>query len=224
MTEAELLGRLRSRIGSPDKNEVSNLMLLDAVQEALTQLVDELSFRVVTDNLSIALVAGQGDYALPSDVLSILWVSRNDNRLEPFGLGAHDRDMHNTQSQTSGTPTQFAVRGRRLYLYPAPDSSAVSEDGVLSFSYVGAPLEMGPEGPTGLSDSDQWLLIHLASLDWCISHPSEMNAARVPGYQAKVEQGMARAKQRWISQGAGAAKHHITTLKVWTGGRSGGAR
>lgn len=224
MTDAELLGRLRERIGGPDKNDVSNERLLEYVQEALVQLTDELEFRVVTDELGIALVADQMDYALPSDVLRVLWVSYNDRRLEPFGLGEFDRDLHEWRAQASSEPRQFAVRGRRLYVYPAPSSDAVTVDPFLTYSFVGAPLAMGAQGPAELSDSDQWLLIHLAALDFCLANPSEANAARIQGYQAKAEAAMMRAKQRWLSQGTGAAKHFVSTLKPYTGGRFGGAR
>lgn len=224
MTTADLLGRLRQRIGNPNKVEVSDLALLDAVNAALVELVDELQFRVVTDTSSIALVAEQQDYGLPNDVLSILWVSHNDRRLEPLGLAERDRDLEEWRSLSSSTPTQFAVRGRRIYLLPAPSASDVEDDGYLTFSYVGAPEEMGAQGPVGLSDNDQWLLIWMAALDYCMVNPSEMNQVRIPGYQMRKQQMMERAKSRWVSQGATAAKHFVSGLKPFTGGRMGGAR
>lgn len=230
MTDKELFGHVRERIGNPDRGDVSNDRLRDYVQRALVQMADELQFRTVTDDQALALVADQMDYPLPSDVLSILWVSWSDRRLEPFGLGEFDRDLHEYRTQESSEPVQFAVRGRRLYVYPAPSEDSVSTDGYLSVSYVGTPAEMGAQGPVGLSDSDEWLLIDLAALDWCLTNPSEANAARVVGCRERLYGmdgdggAMKRAKQRWLSQGTGTAKHFHSTLKPFTGGRTGGAR
>jgi hypothetical protein len=207
-----------------DKGEVSNLALLQFVNEALIQMGDELRFRVVEDGTSLALVANVQDYALSSDVLSVLWVSHNERRLDPIGISARDRDLEDWRSQDSGTPTEFGIRGRRLYLFPAPSAAAVSDDGVLSYSYVGAPPDIGPSGPTGLSDSDQLLLAYWAALDYCIANPSEMNTARVQGYVATKETMLARARERWVGEGASAAKHHSPSFRPWTGGRQGGAR
>lgn len=224
MTTSELLARLRQRIGNPNKSEVSDLALLDCVNASLVELADELQFRVVTETQAIGLVAEQQDYSVPNDILSILWVSHNGKRLEPAGLTERDRDLDEWRTVAANTPTQFAVRGRRLYLLPKPDSAAVSADGFLAYSAVAAPAEMGAQGPVGLSENDQWLLCWSAALDWCVTNPSEENAARVPGYAAKKEQMMARARERWTGQGAFAAKHHNPRLVPFTGGRTGGAR
>lgn len=224
MTEAELLGRLRERIGGPDRGEVSNDRLQEYVSLALVRLADELEFRVIEDDTTLALVAGQRDYPLPDEVLSVLWVEHADHRLEPVSLTAEDRDRSNWRDQEGGSPTRFAVRGRRLYLLPPPDSAAVTEGGTLSYSYVATPAEMGPQGPTGLSDSDQWLLVYLAAYEWCKSNPSEMNTARLQGYGETIGGMMATARKRWASRGAGTAEHHFAHIIPWTGGRMGGAR
>ena len=224
MTDRDLVARIRRLIGNPDKGEISNLSILSCANDALIQMGDELRFRVVEDNLSLALVAAQQDYALPQDFLSCLWVSHNNRRLDPIGIGARDRDNDDWRSDTSGTPTEFGIRGRRLYLFPAPSSDAVSDDGVLSYSYVGTPPDIGPNGPIGLSDSDQILLSYWTALNWCIENPSEMNVARMPGYTATRDTMMARARERWLGEGAMAAKHFAPAFKPWTGGRTGGAR
>lgn len=229
MTKSELLGRLRTRVGATDKTETSDERLTEFVDIALSILGDELNFRNVELDLAFALVADQRSYPLPSDVLLVQWVEWSGKRLEPVSLVTFDRDFDDWRARESGSPRQFAIRGRKLYLDPPADSSAVTEDGYLTMGYVGAPSRMGDGGPAGLSDSDQWLAIYLAALCFCQSNPSEVNAARLPEYKETIygPDGMggmmAAAKSRWTGDGAATAKHHFPAFKPHTG-RTGGAR
>lgn len=223
MTEAEIYGEIRELIGSPGVNDVSNRKIGTFVRAALAWMADELEFRVVTDDLSMALVAEQQEYPLPSDFLTMLWVEHDDKRLEPIGLAAFDRDQHDWRGQPSGTPVQYAIRGRRLVLYPKPDSAAVSADSRVAYSFVGAPRAMSEAGPQDLSDNDNWLLIYRAALDFVTTYPDEKSATRIPGYQQNVSDRLSRAKSRWVGQGAAAAKHHYPSLQPRPG-RMGGAR
>ena len=230
MTKVTLLGRVRARVGSPDKTEISDARLMEFVDLALTLMSNELQFRSVVDDFGFALVADQQSYQLSSDVLIVQWVEHGANRLSPVSLITDDRDEDDWRGQTSATPTEFAIRGRKLYLLPPPDSGAITADPRLSVGYIGAPLSVGPQGPVGLSDSDEWLLVYWASLEFCVANPSEMNAARTPGYQetifgnGKTPGMLSAARERWLGQGTATAKHFSFQLRPWTGGRQGGAR
>jgi hypothetical protein len=229
MTKSELLGRLRTRVGATDKGETSDERLMEFVDIALSILGDELSFRNVETDLAFALVADQKRYALPNDVLVVQWVEWSAKRLEPVSLTTFDRDFDDWRARESGSPRQFAIRGRFMYLDPPAGSTAVAEDGALTMGYVGAPTTMGAQGPAGLSDSDQWLLCYVAALEFCRANPSEMNMARLPEYKETIygPDGMggmmAAAKGRWVGEGAATAKHHVPRLLPFTG-RTGGAR
>jgi hypothetical protein len=223
MTEATIYGEVRELIGAPSVNDVSNRKISSSLNYALTWMAGELEFTIVTDDLTMALTAEQQDYPLPSDFLTLLWCEHNGKRLEPLGLSGEDRDLHDWRGAESGSPTQFAIRGRRLYLLPKPDASAVSDDGFLTFSYIGCPKPMGPQGPQGLSDEDQWLLIHKAALHYCGKYPTDATVTRIPLYQSEVDDLLTKARGRWTAQGAGAAKHHAPTWTPFTG-RTGGAR
>lgn len=220
MTEKSLLGQLRLLVGDPPLNEISDRKLISFVTFAMEWFACEMEHNVIDDTTSLVLTAGQGEYPLPATFLVAIWFEHNDIRLEPMSLSAKDRDQEAWQQATSGTPVSYAIQGRKVSFHPPPDSSAVSTDSIVSYRYVASATALGPQGPQGLSEADQWLLIYRAARDFCVANPSDMNMARIAGYDGTVAEMLLRSKQRWLNP----TRHQHPQFKPWTGGRSGGAR
>lgn len=200
MQELELLGQVREKAGSLSVNDVDNTRLRESyVVPALMLLAGELGFNV-REETPIGLVASQIEYPLTSDVLSVIWVEWNDRRLEPVSLTSSDRDQTNWRDREAGEPAQWAIQGRKIAILPPPTSAAITSDPVLTLRFLATPGPMGPDGPQGLSELDQWLVIYLAAMMWCETNLSEENQARLVNYQARVAAMLPAAKARWSNQ------------------------
>ena len=201
MNELELLGEVREKIGNVGVNQVSDRRLRDSyVIPALMWLAGKLAFNVRTEDRAIGLVASQIEYPLTSDVLSVIWVEWNNRRLEPVSLTISDRDQTNWRDRDPGEPAQWAIQGRKLALIPPPTAAAITTDAYLSLRYIATPGPLGPDGPQGLSDLDQWLVIHEAARMWCETNYTEENERRMIAYEKRVAMDLMDAKARWINQ------------------------
>ena len=221
MDSNRLLAEIRERVGRPTVLEVDNLRLMESyVEPAYDWLAGELGFVVREDATAIALTAGQIEYPLTPNLLSVLWVKWSTIRLTPSSLTSRDRDQDNWQALSSGTPSEYAIQGRKIALLPPPSAAAVTTSAYLTMRYLATPDPMGADGPQDLSRLDQWLVADKAALLWCENNISDENVARVQLYQRRVEEGLTTAKQRW----ANPTKHYNPEFVVDTSFRQATAR
>ena len=220
MNQRVLLGELRERIGCPSVQDISDRRLMSYVDFANQWLAGELGFHVVTDDYSIVLSSGVSEYPLPSTFLSAIWMEWNGTRLEPVSISARDRDQENWKTLTASNPVNFALQARTVILLPPPSASAVSTDSTVSFRYIASADPVTADGPHGLSENDHWVIVYRAAYEFCISNPSDVNAARAQGYTATISELLERSKQRW----ANPTEHQFSSFAVDTGARTGGAR
>lgn len=79
---------------------------------------------------SVSVVSGDEESDLPADFTEIMYVLWNDDLLQKGSWeGMYDRD--------SGTPTKYAIVGRRLRLNPIP-----SANGTVNIFYYGIPVDL----------------------------------------------------------------------------------
>lgn len=192
-----MYAELREMIGSPDVNKTSNVKLDSYLIPALEWLASRLEYLIREDDSLLTLVEDQRKYRLPEDVASVLWLSFNDNRLTPASLPGWDRDGTDFRGSESGTPSEYAIQGRDLWLNPPASSTAIETAPALTIRYLAVPGQVEAGGPLGLGALEQRLAILQAASLWCLSHPSEENQVRYQGYQS------------WISGEIGAAKRRV---------------
>jgi hypothetical protein len=196
MTDFEMLAFTRRLIGSPDVNDVSDRNLQPDLITAMEWLSAELGYLIREENL-VTLVAEQVTYPLPSDLLSIIWLSYNNNKIVPASTWAWDRDGTNWRAPTSGTPSTFAIQGRELFLNPTPTAALVTANPVLRLRYIATPTRIERGGPVGLGELDSRIACYQAAALWCMSHPQDpANAQRKADYEAWVLGELPKAKQR----------------------------
>lgn len=201
MIDLELIGQLREKLGSLSVNDVDNTRLRDGyITPALVWLAGELNFNVRQEDNAIGLVAGQIEYPLMSDVLSVIWCEWNERRLEPASLTRSDREQDAWDQRASGTPAQFAIQGRKLAILPPPTAASIVTDPYVALRYIATPGPVGVDGPQGLSELDQWLVIYMSAMLWCETNLSEANATRLVNYTARVAEMLPAAKARWSNQ------------------------
>jgi hypothetical protein len=179
MTEVQLYSDLRELIGGMSVNEVSNRQLRKYLIPASEWLADQLKYSVATDELAIALVADQIDYPLPEAVGWIIWVEWSTNKLDPNTTFGWEHDGLDWRDATSGSPTSFAIEGRKLLLNPPPSATAITTDGFLSMRYFSNSPGINPGGPVALSALDQQVLCLEAAERYLGLHPTEENSARL---------------------------------------------
>lgn len=187
---------MRELCGNVNVNEVSDRQLDSYLTASLTWLAAELKFDIVTDE-SIGLTADVAEYALPQDLLFLIWVEYGDpaQRLEPTSPYFMDREG-NWRITPSSSPTRYAVQGRTLILNPAPSATAIATDSTLSWRYIGSGMKLPATGPQGLTDLDQQLLRYDAAVGWLSSRPTEENDARIKAYSAFIARRLPAAKRQ----------------------------
>jgi hypothetical protein len=196
MTRSELRDLVRQSIGRPPKNQVEDSEIDAYFNSGLTFLAGELDYRVRIDSLSLVLTAEQRRYPLPDDVLEIVWVEWNSNRLESRSIWEWDRLGTDYVDGTSGNPLEFAVQGRELILFPPPDTGAVETAGSLVYCYLSTGEGITPAGVVGLSDADQRVAAYRAAWEWLLTHPTEQNAALAQGVGSLLRDGLPQALRR----------------------------
>lgn len=169
---------VRRLSGNPNYRAVDDTDFRRAVESSLEWLAGQLEYEVRTDAQGIALTAETQEYGLAPNVRQVFWVEWNGARLEPSSTWDWDRRGIDWRNAASGNPTEYAVEGRRLVLYPKPDSTAVSTDGAVTFRYLSSPDLQGEHGNLMLGDTEWWLIAYKAADEWLALHPSEQNAPR----------------------------------------------
>lgn len=218
MNLASLRSELRELIGDPSKAEVDDERLQRYLLSAAEWLASELRAFIRTDEQSLALVANQQEYLLPTDVEWLLWIEYNGDRLTPASTNLWVRDSTDWRGETAGTPTEFAVEGRNLILRPKPSAAAIVTDAALSYRYMSSAPSLTASGAPGLSDLDQRLALYEAALEYAGTHPSEENAARAQFYGQQIARLLPAAKARAENR----LENYIPEFTVHTSRRGGG--
>lgn len=132
---AQMRATVAQGVGGWPLDEPRTHQVNQAIRMAILQ-VRHRQFPWNYEDLSITLVTDQAEYApgatandLPTDFLylveKMLFLEDVDNSsswlIEP--LTSHELEVAKTQSDVSGTPAGWTLRGQNLILHPAPDDS-----------------------------------------------------------------------------------------------------
>lgn len=196
MDQLEVYAELRELIGSPSVNTTPNIKLDSYLVPALEWLADELRYLVREDDTLLSLSAGVRRYPLPSDILTVMSVWHNNNRVDPASIYFWQRDGTDHRSSSNGIPTEYSIQGRILWLNPPPSAGAITSDPALTIRYFAAPVEVSEPDMMGLTETDQRLGIFKAAILWCLRNPSDENAARAAGYKDWIMEMLPAAKRR----------------------------
>lgn len=176
MNQQELYAELRRHIGNPDVDAVADRELQRYLVSGLNWLADELQFAVRTEPRAVALSADAGDYPLPPDCRQLVWAEWNNRRLEPASTQRWERDGTHYRQAASGNPTEYAVWGRTLVLYPPPSSAAITTSAFVALRYFAQP-ELNAGGVLDLGEADCHLAVLQAAVEWAALHAEQPDSA-----------------------------------------------
>lgn len=196
IVKAELLGRIRERIGKPTQNEVSDRRLMDYLHSRLEWLAGLLEYSVKTDSTSIAAVASQYEYALPADFGEMIWVRYGGEFLTPATVPQWVRDGTDWIDAAAALPTEYAIQARKLLVTPPPSSTNVTSYPKFTISYVASPVPVEENDLPLFGESDQMLLVFAVAHEWCSANPTEENLVRAQAYQQYIDLQLAEARRR----------------------------
>lgn len=219
MTDAEVIGHLRERLGKLSVDEAPDRQLREYLASSMEWLAGELDYSIRTHPNAIGLVAGEYMYPLPADCLLILWIEWCEQRLTPASLFGWVRDGKDWRHLTSANPAEYALEGRQLILAPPPSSTAITSDPFLDLSYIAGAPDLNGAGVRGLSDTDMWCVIYSAACEYLGVRPSEENSLRYAFCERQVMKLLPQAKKRHMDP----VQQQHQKIKVYSA-RDGGAR
>ena len=196
MTTNELYKHFRILIGNPSKEEVANDELRDHLIASFDWLANKLKYLVRQDNQGVTLVASQIEYPLPKDLLWIIWISWNNEKLTPASQYRWDRDESNFRTITASTPSEYAVQGDKLLLMPPASAAAIVTTPYLVVKSIVTPVVLEAGGPKGLADSDCWLALYKSAVRYLLPRRSDENQARIADYRLEIADLLPVAKAR----------------------------
>ena len=170
ISQKDMYARLRKLIGQPSVDQRNERDLLEQLRMAVSWIAAELEFSVVTADL-LTITASDYDYDLPDDLGQLLWVEYGTANLEPGNISRWTRDAQNWRGATASSPTQYAIQGRQLLIYPKPSSGAVTTDSVLTISYISHSPRISASGVPYLTEADLQVALHRAAWSWCGFNP-----------------------------------------------------
>lgn len=118
MTPLQLQSAARNRYNAIGDPFYSNDFINNIILEACTILTNE-GF-VLERKYSTTSVKSQREYAYPSNATAIRRVEYNGVKLLPTYL---EKDPKTSNTEPSGTPTQYAIWNREMVFFPTPDSA-----------------------------------------------------------------------------------------------------
>lgn len=165
MTAATLRTLWRSLVNEQDSTRVADATVDFHFQSALEAMNRRVRYRFKLDG-SITITATT-DFALPTDCIDVLVVEWNGNPLRKGSIKEW-RKKGSTQDWRSktGTPEEYALIGRRMYLYPAPNAAAVDQDNSLLVQYLQASGTFADAELAFLCDNDHRILAYFAAAEW----------------------------------------------------------
>lgn len=196
MNRLEIYSSLRELIGNPDVNDVTNKQLDAMIVPALEWLAVKLEYAIYTDS-SFQLRADVSEYTLPQDFGILVFAEWNSLRLIPASVYEWQRsgtDYRNADSVSS--LREFAIRGRKLILFPPPSSTAITTDPFMTIQYIGSAPMMDSSGTPQLSNLDQELLVLRAGVRYCRTHPSDENLVKIREYSLEIDELLPAARKR----------------------------
>jgi hypothetical protein len=196
MNEVELYSTIRQLVGDPPPDRLSQRTLSIYVIAAMEWFASECKYLVKEDNL-VTMVPGQVNYPLPPDVGTLIWISYNNDKIPPSSTWTWDRDGFDWRAPANpGTPSNYAVQGREIFLNPSPSTTIVSANPTLRGRWFAAPSPREASEQTGMSELDSQIIAWQAATLYLMVHRSPENDERKLDYMAWVQAQMPGARAR----------------------------
>jgi len=140
MTLTEFRGLVRTLLGGLTQKDEPDAVLDRFARDCLTAFASETDTDTEFQTMALEFLDGKRDYALPPYVSSIHRIELTDDNvsLEFVSQKELERDGDNYLGDTEGTPSQYSLIGRTLFVMPTPDSDTTA---TMVYSRAGMTLE-----------------------------------------------------------------------------------
>lgn len=129
-------------------------------------------YHYTTDTTTIALVAGQQEYTLPSDIVEARWLRHGLIDLQRGDVERWRSDDLAWASEPAGNPREWALYGgQQIILRPAPSAEAVAEAPTCTLRYVSAPADIMTAGPAQLPTQAYRIVVDKAAAIFFEGYP-----------------------------------------------------
>jgi parallel beta-helix repeat protein len=126
---------------------------------------------------TIALIAGQQEYALPADFVLANWLQYGGYRkLERSDVERWMSRGEDWRNDPAGEPKAWALYSNKLIIRPAPSGEAVAAAANLTLRYVSTPPSITTNGPEQLGSQEYRLVVMYGALLWSILFPESLVA------------------------------------------------
>lgn len=187
MIAQNIFTRVRSQFGDATGIQVSDQDIFDWINNAQRDIAyasNLIETRAIAD-----VRAGQSDYTLPTDQLTIINIRYRGTTLQPMSIQERDTYIQDADNSvvnaTLSTPTKYWIFANTITLYPTPDTS---EQSALRAYYTRAPNKV----TLVTDDLELPVAFHNTILDrvlqWCHEKDENWQAAQIKktDYQTSV--------------------------------------
>jgi len=179
---SEILRRARALLEEPTEEHFTDEHLTDWVNEGMMRLFRATKVSRSRATFPGGFTAGENEYDLPADCLFVVDVTAAGKSLHASTRDAI-ADTHGEPLESPGTPTDYWVWGRRLFLYPVPDTG-----GELCIWYYQRPDRAEDEADT-LQLPDEWTDALVNYVVWR-AFLADHDAGMASIYRAEFEAGI----------------------------------
>jgi hypothetical protein len=124
-TLLEMRVKLRSRIGAPDPNSVTDAVLTDCLNTAYLQIANKYRFHMSRKLCIVKTIAGEFRYALPDNTSAVLRIkditANHERKLKKLGDRRESEYDARTRTDSWGEPMSYARYRGWFELTPTPD-------------------------------------------------------------------------------------------------------
>lgn len=151
---------------------------------------------------TIALVAGQQEYSLPSDFVLAFWLSTsNFRKLDRSDVERWMSRGVDWRHEQANEPTEWALYANKLILRPAPSAEAVASLTALTLRYCSTPPSITTNGAEQLGSQEYRLVVLYGALLWSILYPESLVAQqRIAELQKLWESSLPRVIQEYAAR------------------------
>lgn len=164
MNLAEIARRVRNQFGDSAGIIVTDQALYDWVNDACRDIAMANGLLQIRGTLTTSV--GVGDYAVPSNLLTLISAYFNGEKLKGMSQQQADEYGQTNPNNASGVPQMFSQYGDNITLYPAPSSA---DDLVLFYTRIPAEVDSMDDVP------EIALQYHNRIVEYCLAKAAELD-------------------------------------------------
>ena len=156
-------------------NERSTTVVADAtvdiyLQESVETLNRRIRYHYTDSSVSITLVAGTQEYAVPTDLMELKFLEWNGQELIKSSVEEFRRKGIKWRQESQGLPEEWYIYANKVGFRPNPSAAAVAISATPTIRYISRPAAVSG-GFAQLDINDWGIIVYRAVALWSWAHP-----------------------------------------------------